>query len=369
MCFDLNDFHKGSFMNRRLIICLIVFGMIITGCKFLKKKKDAAKKADTNYKISVPVTVSPAVQGDLTEYLTANGVTYARRSLDVNAQISGEIKEINFDEYDRCAENDTIIELKSDNLELDLRGAQIQEQKARAEYDAWKTVSQNSSNENLKLQTGLSEAMLYREKLENNLKHAIVKAPFSGTVSEIFVEAGEEISAGQKLYSLYDMEIMRVEVNILESEVNEIKKGAYCKIKFPAVTGEVFEGKVKSISPDVNEVTRVCRVIIELKNNGRIKHGMYADVKIARKINKNVVFVHRDAVLSRDGKTLVFAAQDGLAKWQYVKPGVKTEYFTEILDGVEAGQEIIVEGNFSLSHDANISVADTISFAEISRQF
>ncbi len=356
-------------MNRRLVICLIIFGIFITGCKFLKKKKENGKKADTNYKISVPVTVSPAVQGDLTEYLTANGVTYAQRSLEVKSQISGEIKSINFEEHDKCLVNDTIITLESDNLVLDFRNAEIQEQKARAEFDAWKTVSQNSSNENLKLQTGLSEAILYKEKLDNDLKHTVVNAPFSGTVSEIFVEAGEEVSSGQKLYTLYDMDVMRVEVNVLESEVNEIQKSASCKIQFPAVPGKVFEGKVKSISPDVNEATRVCRVIIELKNNGMIKHGMYADVKIARKINKNVIFVHRDAVLSRDGKTLVFAAQDGLAKWQYVKPGVKTEYFTEILDGVEAGQEIIVKGNFSLSHDANISVADTISFAEISRQF
>ena len=356
-------------MTKKLIICFVVLSILLSGCKFLKKKKEANKKADTTYKISVPVTVSPAIKGDLTEYITANGVIHARKSLDVIAQVSGEVKKIYLDEHRKCSLNDTILTLDSENLSIDYKNARIQERKANAEYQAWAAVSENTSSENLKLQTGLLEKKLQCERIENDLRNTVVKAPFAGTISQIYVDEGENVTAGQKLFSLYDMDVMRIEVNILESEVNKIKLNAYCKIKFPAIPDKVFEGKVKSVSPDVNETTRVCRVIIELKNNGHIKHGMYADVKITENVNKDVIFVHRDAVLTRDGKTLVFTAQGGLAKWQYVKPGVKTEYFTEILEGVEAGQDIIITKNFSLSHDANISVTDTLSFEEISRQF
>ena len=96
---------------------------------------------------------------------------------------------------------------------------------------------------------------------------------------------------------------------------------------------------------------------------------MFAEIKIAAEQYKDRIMVYKDALLIRDGKKLVFAVEGDKAKWQYVQTGESNEKFIEIIEGVKQDQDIVIDGNFSLSHDASVEVEKTISFEEINEQF
>jgi multidrug efflux pump subunit AcrA (membrane-fusion protein) len=55
---------------------------------------------------------------------------------------------------------------------------------------------------------------------------------------------------------------------------------------------------------------------------------------------------------------LLFVVEDGLAKWRYVEIGLENEEYAEILDGVQDGEPVIVEGHFTLAHDARVKIVD-----------
>ena len=101
----------------------------------------------------------------------------------------------------------------------------------------------------------------------------------------------------------------------------------------------------------------------------QIKNGMFSNLKIAAEKFSERVIIYKDAILVRDGKLLVFVVEDEKAKWQYVETGEENESFIEIVEGVKADQLVVIDGNFSLSHDAVVEIAETIPYQQLSIKF
>jgi RND family efflux transporter MFP subunit len=136
-----------------------------------------------------------------------------------------------------------------------------------------------------------------------------------------------------------------------------MRTGREVDLRFSAYPGKTFKGVVEAVSPVVNTDDRTCTVYIGVGNLAEeIKPGMHAEVEIAADIYKNRLLVPQEAVLTRSGRRLVFVVEGGLARWRYIEIGVENEKFAEILDGVKEGEPVIVEGHFTLAHDAKVSV-------------
>ena len=117
-----------------------------------------------------------------------------------------------------------------------------------------------------------------------------------------------------------------------------------------------FKGKTKAISPIINPEDKTCTVVIEVDNpQEQIKPGMHAEVEIPAEIYKDILLIPQEAVLVR-GRKLAFAVEEGLAKWRYIQVGLENEDYAEVLEGVEEGELVIIEGHFTLAHDAKVKV-------------
>ena len=87
---------------------------------------------------------------------------------------------------------------------------------------------------------------------------------------------------------------------------------------------------------------------------------MFEDSFVATEKNigvKALVFP-QEAVLVRGGRKLAFVVENGLAKWRYIKVGLENEDFAEVLEGVKEGEPVIVEGHFTLAHDARVKIVE-----------
>jgi len=137
-----------------------------------------------------------------------------------------------------------------------------------------------------------------------------------------------------------------------------MKVGHEAALRFSAYPSKVFKGHVEAISPVINPEDRTCTVHILVDNpEEEVKPGMHAEVEIAADIYKDRLLVPQEAVLVRGGRKLVFVVEEGLAKWRYVEVGLENEDYAEVLDGVKEGEAVIVEGHFTLAHDAKVQVA------------
>ncbi|MBN1299717.1 MAG: efflux RND transporter periplasmic adaptor subunit [Melioribacteraceae bacterium] len=373
------------------------------------EKKDGNKISNVDYgtldEIIFDVRTSNVLKGELIKTTNANGIIRANRELDIVANIPGYISNIHIYEGKYVAKGLILVQLDDKEYQIALKEAEDQLIEARVEYGFLtkdtgvdtmnidnavvieKQISQLDQQFNkgmlseeeyltrrdeleLKLiftgakreelilnKSGFSRAVNAKERSELNLAYTKIKAPFPGVIGDFDLVVGQRVNSGEKLFKLIDVSGFKIDVGVLESEIVYISKGNRVEIKVNALADQTFEGKVVFVSPYIDTETKTCKVSIEIANpDNQLKSGMFATVKIETASLKDRILVPKDALLVRDRRNLVFTVEDSLAKWKYVDIGEKNDEYIEILKGVTPGEEVIVEGHYTLAHDARIRV-------------
>lgn len=183
-----------------------------------------------------------------------------------------------------------------------------------------------------------------------------VHAPFGGVVTEKMVEAGQAIEMGMPLYRLADLSSVWVEADIYEQDLRLIRVGEAAQVEIAAYPGELFDGAVSYIYPDVRPDTRTARVRIALPNPGtRLKPGMYATVQVEAAIAERAVFVPRDAVMHSGTHAMVFVEEtQGVFRAREVQIGSDDGGRTQIVSGLLAGERVVNRANFLLDSESRL---------------
>jgi len=191
----------------------------------------------------------------------------------------------------------------------------------------------------------------------------------------VAVAPGQYIGASTELCDLLDVSVMRVDVDVLESEIAPIRSGRRAEVRFTALPGQVLQSEVVSVNPVINPQSRTGRVRLELSNpQGRITPGMFARARIFSRDIPDVVMVPLDAIVERDERTLVFQVERSadeerpdIVKWRYVQLGERNDTHVVILPetedphaGVTAGMLVCVEGHVSLQHDSPVRLVEVL---------
>jgi len=230
-------------------------------------------------------------------------------------------------------------------------------EKANTEYELSLIESGEKKEEILAATKGLTQAEIRVKAAQMNLEKTKIKAPFSGLIHDIKISPQEHVTSGRELFTLVNIDRIRVHAKVLESEIGKMKVGREVDLKFSAYQGKIFKGEVKAISPVINPQDKTCTVIIDVANpEEEIKPGMHVEVEIAAEIHKDKLLIPQDAVLVRSGRKLAFVVEEGLAKWRYIDVGLENEGYAQVLDGVKEGESVIIEGHFTLAHDARVRI-------------
>ncbi|MBO6574812.1 MAG: efflux RND transporter periplasmic adaptor subunit [Rhodothermales bacterium] len=213
--------------------------------------------------------------------------------------------------------------------------------------------------------SGLAQAESRAARARLNLERMQVVAPFSGFIADIEVEVGQRIGAGQELLQLLQTSRMRVQVDVLESDLARISRGGTARVRIPALDDEVVQGRVHAINPSVDPDKGTGRITVALDNSsGRLVSGLFAYVELEAGRLADRVVVPTEALLVRQGRDLVFLVDGGRAKWTYVTVGRRSGDAVEIVEPLVAGDSLAVSGHHALSHDAAVRVEKVVAHAQ-----
>lgn len=370
-------------------------------------QEQEAKSSET----PLQVKVEEAKLGDLIIKLRSPAEAVTDRKIAMKTEVQGIIKNLNVKESKHVRSGDLLVELDDQEYRLSYENAEATRLKAFSEmlveqrfadvasesggeqnialnnaktlfeeagqqyqkglisreeyerrsrlYEGVLIESGEKKDEVVAAMKGLTQAEINVKKAQLDLEKTKIRAPFSGIITDIKVSSGEHVSVGRELFTLVNITKIQVHAKVLESEIGKMQVGREVDLKFSAYPGKAFKGKVSAISPVVNPEFKTCKVFIDVENpKEELKPGMHAEVEIAAEIYKNKLLVPQDAILTRSQRKLLFIVEDGLAKWRYVEIGLENEDFAEILDGVKAGEQVIVEGHFTLAHDARVNIVE-----------
>jgi Cu(I)/Ag(I) efflux system membrane fusion protein len=181
-------------------------------------------------------------------------------------------------------------------------------------------------------------------------------APVSGVVTELAAREGMTVMAGAPLYRINGLATVWINAEVPESLAALVRPGNTVEARTPALSGIVFKGKVSTILPEVNPATRTLKARIELANpGGQLVPGMFATLSFAAASGKDVLLVPTEAIIQTGTRSVVMVAQgEGKFLPMDVETGMETNGQTEIRKGLEAGQKVVVSGQFLLDSEASL---------------
>ncbi|WP_064692123.1 efflux RND transporter periplasmic adaptor subunit [Rhizobium aegyptiacum] len=184
-------------------------------------------------------------------------------------------------------------------------------------------------------------------------------SPSDGVILERNAITGMMAEAGDVLFRIADTSRVWVLAEVPEYDAATIRKGAPAIVRVRNLPGKAFEGTVDLIYPELQAQTRTAKVRVELSNaDSLLLANMYAEVEIASGETAPVVAVPNSAVIDTGDRQVVFVDKgEGRFEPREVALGARGDERTEITQGVEAGEKIVVSANFLLDAESNLNAA------------
>ncbi len=358
--------------------------------------------------IATEVAGTPVTRADLSLRAQATGYTSAWRSVDVTTEMAGKVAWRGVRESQSVEEGAELLHLQDDIYRIELAEAEADLLKAKAQHAvslAFEESQETRSSEPSSTKTrdanlglaeheldqesetytettsrhrefdsildgsrrvevraavsGLAQAEQRAARARLSLERTRILAPFAGRIAEIDAEIGQNLPSGHSCLVLLDESRVKVEVDVLGSDIVWLRPGVTAEIRVPALDDQIFEGKIHTISPQIDPETGTGRVTVAVTNHhGRLMPGLFAFAELEVRRLPNRITVPADALLSRQGRELVFRLEDGHALWTYVKTGVRAQGLVEIVEGLSDTDIVAVGGHLALAHEATVTLAN-----------
>ena len=331
--------------------------------------------------LAIPVRGAPVVRDTLVVSVTAAAEAAAWRRTIITAQVAGRVAAIPVRENQTVASGAPLLQIDPAEYQLAVNEAEAQLRTAQASYEELTLLNEEIADAQTRedrarfarARSGLDGAQVALQRAQLDLARTRVTAPFAGRVASLLVVPGQWVTAGTELMTVLDLDPIRVEVQVLEGEVGLLAAGRSAAVTFAAFPGETFTGRIETINPLV-ESGRTARVTVVVPNpGGRILPGMYARVALQATRYADRVMVPRAAILQRDRRNMLFVyegdEQGGRAMWRYVNPGIANDSMVEIVptgaetDSVVDGETVLVDGHYTLTHNAPVQLVDDVAAA------
>ena len=188
-----------------------------------------------------------------------------------------------------------------------------------------------------------------------------VTAPASGVIVDLGAREGMTVMSGAPLFRINGLGTVWVHAEVPESQARLVRPGNPVEARTPALPGTVFKGRISAILPEVNPATRTLKARVELANpGGQLVPGMFTTVNFTPAARKEVLLVPTEAVIQTGKRSeVIVALGDGRFAPVDVETGVESSGQTEIRKGLEAGQKVVVSGQFLIDSEARLKATMT----------
>lgn len=288
------------------------------------------------------------------------GSLRADESVVLRSEIDGRIARLNFEEGQFIEAGAVLAELNPEEWLASIRQAEataaLQEVKMSraAELREKKVISQQEYDEN---RAALDEARASLQLARARFAKAVIRAPFAGTLGLRKVSPGDYIEAGQDIVNLEAIDPLKVDFGIPERFASQVGTGQRVEIHVDAYPGEQFRGMVYAVDPRIDPASRRIPLRARIDNPGsRLKPGMFAEVELVLAIRENALWVPEQAIVPTTTAPFVYRVVDGKAVMTQVKTGLRRPGHVEIVDGLEAGDVVVTEGQTKLFDGAQVMV-------------
>jgi RND family efflux transporter MFP subunit len=298
---------------------------------------------------------------DFTDGIVSNtypGNLAESQSLDLAFKYGGFLETLNVKEGSKVGKGQVLARVSSPTMESTLRSAQATLDQAQDAYDRLKKVHDNGSLPEIKwreMVANLEKAQSAVDLANAMLMENTITAPFSGTVTAVNVELGENVTPLKPAIRLISTQGLTVKISVPENEIQHIQIGEKADIVIPALNDRRYQGKVieKGMTASLLTHSYPVKVLIE-KPDTDLVPDMIGKVMLQADISQGIVVPANAILINNEGK-FVWVVDGGRATRRQVILNGYSGRGVIVSEGLQAGDSIIVEGYQKVSEGMKVN--------------
>ena len=402
-------------MIKRFVIAAVMVSLFLGGVAYFNLVFKPKMIGEFMAKMVPPpatVTAEPARTERWIDKVRAIGTLVAIEGVDVAPQLGGMVTDYYFDSGKDVEKGDKLVKLDTSVEEADLADKKATLQQADLDYDRQSKLVKTSAVS----QATLDQTIAKRDSAAASVQHMeaiitqkTITAPFAGRLGLRHVEKGQYVSPGQSLVWLQSLDPIWVDFPVPEVSVGKFTKGSTIALTADAYPGQLFKGEVESFDAKLNQDARMLMVRARVPNPGRkLLPGMFANVAVLAGSAKDFVTVPRTAVTYGLYGDCVWVVKESMPEpapaptptaaaepvvtpaaadaaptgaipaepkltvdRRFVRVGPTEGDRVAILEGVQAGEQVVTSGQLKLQPRATIKVDNSSALkapAELPKQ-
>lgn len=330
----------------------------------IKQLNNEISKLDTNKKVPL-VSAFKVEEQNFIHYLELQGNVKTKQNVLISPEANGVLKTVLVKEGQLVRKGQSIAKIEDNGITNQLAQLKAQEALAKTTFERQKRLWDQkigSEIQFLQAKTNYEAQKNAVAQLEKATAKLFVKAPFSGIIDDIIVDAGNLVSPGMGIFRLVNLNNMYIETDVPESYVTSIKKGKSVEVEFP-ILGEKINSSVRQAGNFINPANRTFKVEVFVPNkSGNIKPNLTAKLKINDYSNNNAILIPQSIISENaKGQQYIFILQNvkdnkGVAKQVVIETGKSQGDVIEVTNGLTKGMQVILEGARSVREGQEVQI-------------
>jgi len=348
---------RRSWINPLTVVVVILLALAVYFFGFPPEEKVQQREQP-----SVPVRTQVAEISEFRDVIEALGTAQANETVSITAQTQDVVQAIYFESGDSVEKGQLLAELNARKEVSRVQQLKFSLGEAERQLDRLTELRREDAASQQQLeeqQVEVNRIQAELEVAEATLAEMKIYAPFSGRVGIREVSPGALVSPGESFTTLDDISPIKVDFSVPERYFASLALNQEVITRNRAYPGQQFIGRITSIDSRIDPGTRSVRVRAELPNeNDLLRPGMLLQITLLRSIDETLLLPEK-ALMPIQSRQYVFKlTPDGRAKQVEVQIGRRKPGIVEITNGVEPGDEVIVEGLVRLRDGVPVNVQE-----------
>jgi membrane fusion protein (multidrug efflux system) len=268
-----------------------------------------------------------------------------------------------------------LVELDTSVEQAQLRSAEATAELARLNLTRARELRLQNTNSQADLDSAdaqAKQAAAQADNLRAILAKKLIAAPFTGRAGIRLVNVGQFLPVGTPIVSIQALDPIFMNFSLPQQQLGQVSEGLTARVVTDAYPGQLFEGKVTAINPDLDPTTRSVKLQVTLPNaESRLRPGMFGTVSVVLPVTEPVIIIPATAVLYAPYGDTVFVVEEKkneatgetqkVVRQQFVRLGTARGDFVAVTSGLKVGDTVVSAGVFKLRNGSTVSVHNELA--------
>ncbi len=340
------------------LLIFVLFIPLVSSCS------DDDARGNEEVPSATPIAGYRLVPMDLSRHISVSAQVEPVTVSQIASRMSGLVTELHVKEGDAVRSGDLLVRLDVEEEIAELRRAEAQYDYALARYERIRELRERDAESAAAYEEARTEKQVSKSEVElwrTRVGLGEIRAPKNGVITSKYVETGDAVSSNEQLFRLADLSTLVTRIGIAERDVVQLERGGPVTIRIDAFPATEFNGFIRRIFPAAEDDSRLITVEVEIEQgsgNVHVRPGYLARVQLTTDHRPDVLTVPSESLLAsgRDETFVYIIDENDELKRRDVETGISRRNWTEIRDGLQAGDVVVGANPTNLREDLYVRV-------------